>query len=404
MGLRSQAQYELVSTGVLSIDSIYMKARYIFILLVTVVIGTPIVQALQNNDQPTWKDYVDLKEYMQPFWRADTIYDEIIQPIKDGSNMPEGRLLFKAKKVISVRDSYLQKEYKKGKDWKYSDGKIVLPAHTSIPYFTKDELYFTENKGGDVSIESNRAGHYLIFSEDGLLQSKQLAVTYVKDKSARWQGLVPLLAEKQLPSTLSALKTGKPVNILFYGNSIESGYSSSIKLNQSPYLPTWAELTVLNLRSHYRGAIKYKNKSMGGTMALWGYDNAATLLNPEQPDLVVIGFGMNDGTAKIDPKVFIKQIKGIMDTVKAAHPACEFIVVSTLLPNPDAPHNQLQKSYQQPILDLQKAGVAVADLTAIHEELLRHKPYQDMTGNNVNHPNDYMARWYAQVVSALLIP
>jgi len=43
-------------------------------------------------------------------------------------------------------------------------------------------------------------------------------------------------------------------------------------------------------------------------------------------------------------------------------------------------------------------------MTSVHGELLRHKAYQDMTGNNINHPNDYLARWYAQVIGALLIP
>ncbi len=74
-----------------------------------------------------------------------------------------------------------------------------------------------------------------------------------------------------------------------------------------------------------------------------------------------------------------------------------------VLANPDAVQSKIQKEYQQPLLNLKDTGIAIADMTAIHEELLRHKAYQDMTGNNVNHPNDYLARWYAQVVSALLI-
>ncbi|MBX2924337.1 MAG: hypothetical protein KF746_19200 [Chitinophagaceae bacterium] len=74
-----------------------------------------------------------------------------------------------------------------------------------------------------------------------------------------------------------------------------------------------------------------------------------------------------------------------------------------MLANPDAIQSQIQKAYQQPLLELEGPGIAIADMTAVHEELLRHKAYQDMTGNNVNHPNDYLARWYAQVISALLI-
>lgn len=379
-----------------------MKTRC-FALTITCTVLVHFLSA-QNKSatQATWADHVDLKKYMQPFWAADTIYDEAIQPVKEGSQHAEGRLLFEAKKILSVRDTYLQKEYKEGKDWKYKDGKIVLTPNSSIPFFTKDELLFNEKKTG-ISMESSKPGHFILFSEAGLLQSKQLAITYIKKKAAKWNGTVPVVAEKQLPNTLAALKAGKPVNILFYGNSIESGANSSVTLGQSPYLPTWPEMITLNLRNHYGDAIQFKNKSRGGMLANWGLENADSLLNPEKPDLVVIGFGMNDGTFKVDPAVFIEQVKGIIKAVKAANPNCEFIVVATMLANPDAIHCQIQKSYQQPVLNLEGPGIAVADITGVHEELLKHKRYQDMTGNNVNHTNDYLARWYAQVISALLI-
>ena len=43
--------------------------------------------------------------------------------------------------------------------------------------------------------------------------------------------------------------------------------------------------------------------------------------------------------------------------------------------------------------------VAVADMTTMHYNLLeKGKRYRDMTGNNVNHPNDFLARIYAQVI------
>ena len=42
-------------------------------------------------------------------------------------------------------------------------------------------------------------------------------------------------------------------------------------------------------------------------------------------------------------------------------------------------------------------GVAVMDVTSVHAALLERKSYRDMTGNNVNHPNDFLSRIYAQV-------
>jgi hypothetical protein len=37
-------------------------------------------------------------------------------------------------------------------------------------------------------------------------------------------------------------------------------------------------------------------------------------------------------------------------------------------------------------------------MTAVHGSLLSKKSYADMTGNNINHPNDYLARVYAQTL------
>ena len=48
-------------------------------------------------------------------------------------------------------------------------------------------------------------------------------------------------------------------------------------------------------------------------------------------------------------------------------------------------------------------GVALADMTSFWEEMLEHKRDWDLTGNGVNHPNDFGHRVYAQVLSSLLI-
>ena len=47
--------------------------------------------------------------------------------------------------------------------------------------------------------------------------------------------------------------------------------------------------------------------------------------------------------------------------------------------------------------------MALADLTSVWTELLKHKRDWDLTGNGVNHPNDFGHRLYAQVLSALLV-
>jgi hypothetical protein len=53
---------------------------------------------------------------------------------------------------------------------------------------------------------------------------------------------------------------------------------------------------------------------------------------------------------------------------------------------------------------LERPGLAVADAWTIHGEMLKRKSYADMTGNNFNHPNDFLIRIIAQSVAYLLMP
>ena len=48
-------------------------------------------------------------------------------------------------------------------------------------------------------------------------------------------------------------------------------------------------------------------------------------------------------------------------------------------------------------------GVVVGDMTAIHSYMLQSKRFIDMTANNINHPNDFLVREYAQMVCTMLI-
>ncbi|MBR5529062.1 MAG: hypothetical protein IKU57_01165, partial [Oscillospiraceae bacterium] len=68
-------------------------------------------------------------------------------------------------------------------------------------------------------------------------------------------------------------------------------------------------------------------------------------------------------------------------------------------PNPEADNFLGKQEEYLPVLEsMETEGVVVADMTTYHKSLLAHKRYYDMTGNNVNHPNDFLARAYAQLL------
>jgi acyl-CoA thioesterase-1 len=79
--------------------------------------------------------------------------------------------------------------------------------------------------------------------------------------------------------------------------------------------------------------------------------------------------------------------------------------VSSMLPNEECnwANPGLILAYRDALKPLAEPGVAIADLSAVWQELLKHKPYLDFTGNGVNHPNDFGHRIYADTLAALLI-
>ena len=42
-------------------------------------------------------------------------------------------------------------------------------------------------------------------------------------------------------------------------------------------------------------------------------------------------------------------------------------------------------------------------MTSVSKAVLQHKDFVDYTGNNINHPNDFMVRLYAQTFVQTLV-
>ena len=52
---------------------------------------------------------------------------------------------------------------------------------------------------------------------------------------------------------------------------------------------------------------------------------------------------------------------------------------------------------------MEKSGVVCLDMYQISGEVYRLKKAKDCLANPL-HPNDFLARWYAQVLTAALVP
>jgi hypothetical protein len=124
-----------------------------------------------------------------------------------------------------------------------------------------------------------------------------------------------------------------------------------------------------------------------------------------RPDLVLLAFGMNDSSGRPAAE-YKSNIENTMATIREKLPEVEFILIAPMLGNRDwiTLKPELFPQYRDALASLSRAGVALADLTSVWTELLERKQDWDLTGNGVNHPNDFGHRVYAQVLATLLVP
>ncbi len=108
-------------------------------------------------------------------------------------------------------------------------------------------------------------------------------------------------------------------------------------------------------------------------------------------------------------ELFLKSgpnVETIITYTRRFLPACEFLLVSTMLPNPDgkgnlANHRDCKQALENLVNEYE--GVALADMTSMSDWLLERKEFQDM-GDNLVHPTDFLSRIYAQVIlNSLLV-
>jgi len=196
------------------------------------------------------------------------------------------------------------------------------------------------------------------------------------------------------------------VKLVLFGDSISAGCNASKWANTPPLQPAYGELLATNLAQAYGSAISFRNLSEGGQTSGWGVEHIDRVA-AEKPDLVILAWGMNDSTGEegtCPVETFVANLEAQMAAVRKAQPQAEFILVASMLPNAEwrkaNPGTLLL--YRDAMRKLVGAGVALADLSAVWEALLARKSYLDLTGNGVNHPNDFGHRIYAEVLTALL--
>ena len=333
----------------------------------------------------------------QKLWLSNVIYNETCCFIEREDGTIYGNLLHTPTEVISVRDYTLKNEIDASL-YHIEGNRIYLNEGANLPYFTQENLR-GENLPEDYAISTYEAPNNtkIMWTEGSGIVMHHVAVTYRHTES--WDGTFPASQKAKFPKTISKLENKEHLNIMFYGDSIMTGCNSSEKLSIDPYQEDFPTAFTSELKRIYGyDDIEMFNNSKGGMLSDWGAQNVAALVANEQynPDLVIIGFGMNDGSWKIAPQKFIENIQHIMDAVRQFNPNCEIITVATILPNPGSIQYQLQPQYLEPLKTLTNSyeGAGMMDMTTFTSDLFKYKNSLDMLANNINHPSDFLVRQY----------
>jgi acyl-CoA thioesterase I len=343
---------------------------------------------------------------LNPFWRANEIREPLFFVEENPSDRPTGKLLFKPTEVLSISTSTRDTKFEPGKDFlvDLAAGTISLPPGSRIPVTTQEHLYPLMTS--DLPKSARKSGDRtrgIFFSEGSVYHKLQVEVTY-RFEPGQWKGPTPKYAGDSLPKTIAKLHAQQPIKLLLLGDSISAGGNASLLSNTPPYCPAYGELVAQSLESHFHSKVTLVNKAVDGTTSKDGLSLAKEGVGKEKPDLVIIAYGMNDVYRRHDAAKFKANILGIINQIRTDAPDAEFILVAPMLQNVERgiPMDNFPL-YRDALRELCGPGVALADLTSIWTELLKHKTYYDLTGNGLNHPNDFGHCVYAQTLLALLI-
>lgn len=353
----------------------------------------------------------ELEQMLRPVWNGGEVYRETFAMIEESGGC-RARFYYLPEKILRV-ESYDGKEvYEEGRDWKTEGGFLVRTENSRMPSVRRSYFYHDTEETAQKELEERPEplGFGPVQAEDGtyvrlsgvgapsFVTDCQVAVTYRTEES--WRGNVPGMEGGLLPRFSGRLRRREDVKIVFYGDSISCGYDCSGMYGLNPGQPVWPELTAEGLEAEYGVKVRWSNVSVGGVDTDWAAEHAREKLDGQEPDLVILGFGMND---RCRGREYQEKTKRLIDAVRKEAPQAELVLIATSLPNPllHTPPFYFcgyQEEQGEVLQELRQTGIAVADVQAVQRELMNRKRYLDLTGNLLNHPNDYLARIQAQVV------
>ena len=354
-------------------------------------------KGIAKDDAPPWEN---------PPWRDGPVQGESVVFVEREAGLPPAAdLLFRPESPVELWSPTTGEVFEEGRDFTVDARRRQLAwmEGSRVPHTPLGAVFPPRGQG---ALPHRNGRNDLYCAAWRPFHDMQLAVSYAHSGD-RWEdlsGYVPAPAEETLPRTLGRLRAGAAVHVVVLGDSISVGADASGWWGDiPPCQPPYPEMLADGLRAAYGADVRLTNLSVGGTTAAWGVEQAGRVAKLA-PDLAIVAFGMNDQAAGVSPGEYGEHLRSILDSVSAASPGTEFILVASMPSSPEWENTSLSRfsAYAREVRALQGAGRAAADLTTIWTALLARKPFFSLTGNGVNHPNDFGHRIQAQALLGVL--
>ncbi len=301
--------------------------------------------------------------------------------------------------VPVITSSSREARFEPGRDfvWQPGSREITLTVDSRIPFKTDAELYPAPNSPNSYRSRRNSEA-WMFYGPGRVLHDAQCAATYAsKDDWAAAE--IPTAPDAQLGKLRTRLKAQQRVKLVMLGDSISTEADASALSKAAPNQPGYPTLVSQALEAQFGSKTTLINLSKGGMDAKWGVSRVSDVI-AAQPDLFLVAFGMNDASGKRRPEDFVRLTREIFEPVRVALPDCTVILVSPMTANSEWSH-AAPETYPQYATELAKLvgpDVAFADVTALWTAIESRKKHNDISGNGLNHPNDYGHRIYAEVI------
>jgi acyl-CoA thioesterase I len=292
---------------------------------------------------------------------------------------------------LTLRDTYTAGKkdgvvYEEGRDYTvdYAKGTIARTADSRIPDYSAYALYglkdFDHSKYPDVSNQK-----FFVWADYKTTNAKPWAKP--NDQS------------RYLAAVRKKLEAGGPFKIVAYGDSITAGGEASTE--KFRFANRFADYLQ---RKFPKAKIELVDVSIPGYSSREGIDWFEKKVDPvEKPDLVLIGFGMNDhNKGGPEPEQFEKNLPALVKLVRDRKGA-EAILFSAFPPNENwlFGSHRMEKFAAATKKAAAEANCAYADVFSTWEMVLKRKDQSSLLNNNINHPNDFGHWLYEQAFEAM---